>query len=197
MEGTAPESSRLKRVLAGPLLRVGALATLLSASANVVVLAGASSLFGPVVIPPEEVVTIGQVMGASTAGAVGAAVVFAAICRFTRRTIAIFWGLARGRRSAPFVHPNSLGGRHGIFCGDVGPYARGGRGHRRRSAHTVGPEGVGRVGAIRDLERKSVTVSLHREGNANGDSAQASRGLGGKSWMDRRRSPLWIMDRTW
>ena len=72
MEGTAHESSRLKRVLAGPLLRVGALATLLSASANVLVLAGASSLFGPVVIPPEEVVTIGQVMGASTAGAVGA-----------------------------------------------------------------------------------------------------------------------------
>jgi hypothetical protein len=33
-------------------------------------------------------------MGASTAGAVGAAVVFAAICRFTRRTIAVFWGLA-------------------------------------------------------------------------------------------------------
>ncbi len=94
MEGTAPESSRLKRVLAGPLLRVGALATLLSASASVVVLAGASSLFGPVVIPPDEMVTIGQVMGASTAGAVGAAVVFAAICRFTRRTIAFFWGLA-------------------------------------------------------------------------------------------------------
>ena len=69
MEGTAPESSRLKRVLAGPLLRVGALATLLSASANVLVLAGASSLFGPVVIPPDEMVTIGQVMGASTAGA--------------------------------------------------------------------------------------------------------------------------------
>ena len=79
MEGTAPESSTLKRVLAGPLLRVGALATLLSASTNALVLAGASSLVGPVIIPPDEAVTIGQVMGASTAGAVGAAVVFAAV----------------------------------------------------------------------------------------------------------------------
>jgi hypothetical protein len=94
MEGTAPESSRLERVLAGHLLRVGALATLLSASANALVLAGASSLFGPVIIPPDEAVTIGQVMGASTAGAVGAAVVFAAIGRFTRHTIVVFWSIA-------------------------------------------------------------------------------------------------------
>ncbi|HYZ05014.1 MAG TPA: DUF6069 family protein [Rubrobacter sp.] len=118
MEGTAPESSRLKRVLAGPLLRVGALATLLSTSANVVVLAGASSLFGPVVIPPDEMVTIGQVMGASTAGAVGAAVVFAAICRFTRRTIAVFCGLAVVGLLLSFI-PIALVGATGSSAGTL------------------------------------------------------------------------------
>lgn len=118
MEGTAPESSRLKRVLAGPLLRVGALATLLSASASVVVLAGASSLFGPVVIPPDEMVTIGRVMGASTAGAVGAAVVFAAICRFTQCTIAVFWGLAVVGLLLSFI-PIALVGATGSSAGTL------------------------------------------------------------------------------
>jgi hypothetical protein len=118
MEGTAPESSRLKRVLAGPLLPVGALATLLSASANVLVLAGASSLFGPVVIPPDEVVTIGQVMGASTAGAVGATIVFAAICRFTQCTIAVFWGLAGVGLLLSFI-PIALVGATGSSAGTL------------------------------------------------------------------------------
>jgi hypothetical protein len=112
MEGTAPESSRLERVLAGHLLRVGALATLLSTSANAFVLAGASSLFGPVIIPPEEAVTIGQVMGASTAGAVGAAVVFAAIGRFTRHTIVVFRSIAAVGLLLSFI-PIALAGATG------------------------------------------------------------------------------------
>jgi hypothetical protein len=112
MEGTAPESSRLERVLAGHLLRVGALATLLSASANALVLAGASSLFGPVIIPPDEAVTIGQVMGASTAGAVGAAVVFAAIGRFTRHTIVVFRSIAAVGLLLSFI-PIALAGATG------------------------------------------------------------------------------------
>jgi hypothetical protein len=118
MEGTAPESSRLKPVLAGPLLRVGALATLLSASANVVVLAGASSLFGPVAIPPDKMVTTDQVMGASTAGAVGAAVVFAAICRFTQCTIAVFWGPAVVGLLLSFI-PIALVGATGSSAGTL------------------------------------------------------------------------------
>ena len=40
----------------------------------------------------------------------------------------------RGRRSAPFVHPHSLGRRHGTVRRDVGSYARGGRGGARRGS---------------------------------------------------------------
>jgi Family of unknown function (DUF6069) len=76
------------------------------------VLAGASSLFGPVIIPPDEAVTIGPVMGASTAGAVGAAVVFAAIGRFTRRTIVVFWGIAAVGLLLSFI-PIALAGATG------------------------------------------------------------------------------------
>jgi hypothetical protein len=118
VEGTAPESSRLERVLAGHLMRVGALATLLSASANALVLAGASALFGPVVIPPDEAVTIGRVKGASTAGAVGAAVVFAAIVRFTRRTIFDFWGIAAVGLLLSFA-PIALAGTTGSSAGSL------------------------------------------------------------------------------
>jgi putative exporter of polyketide antibiotics len=75
-------------------LRVGALAAALSGSVNALVLAIASSLFGPVVIPPDEAVTLGQVVGASVAGAVGAAAMFAVIGRLIRRPIRIFWGVA-------------------------------------------------------------------------------------------------------
>ncbi len=82
MEHTAPRTVTSEHVPAGRLLRVGALAAALSASVNALGLAIASSLFGPVVIPPDEAVTIGQVMGASAAGAIGAAVVFAAVSQF-------------------------------------------------------------------------------------------------------------------
>lgn len=153
MERTAPKTLGLERIPAGRLLRVGALAALLSAGVNALVLAGSSSLFGTVVIPPDEAVTTGQVVGASAAGAVGAAVIRRCRTVHPARDLRILG--YRGRRSAPFVYPHSLGGCHGIFSGDFGPYARGGCGHRRRSAHEVGPEGVGRVGTIRYLERGS------------------------------------------
>lgn len=94
MESTAPNPVASGRVPAGRLLRVGVLAAVLSASANALLLAIASSLVGAVVIPPEEAITFGQVVGASVAGAVGAAVIFAVIGRFTRRPIPIFWGSA-------------------------------------------------------------------------------------------------------
>lgn len=94
MESTAPNPVASGRVPAGRLLRVGVLAAVLSASANALLLAIASSLVGAVVIPPEEAITFGQVVGASVAGAVGAAVIFAVIGRFTRRPIPIFWGVA-------------------------------------------------------------------------------------------------------
>lgn len=54
-----------------------------------------------------------------------------------------------GRRIAPCVYPHSLIGRHWIFCGDAGPYARGGRSYQRRPTHEVWPEGVGRIGVWR------------------------------------------------
>ncbi len=59
MEHTAPETLGPERVLVGRLLRVGALAAPLSASANAVVLTSASSLLGAVVIAPGEAVTPG------------------------------------------------------------------------------------------------------------------------------------------
>jgi hypothetical protein len=94
MEHTVSKTMTAGHVPAGRLLRVGMLAAVFSAIANALVLAVASSLFGPVVIPPDEAVTFGQVMGTSVAGAVGAAVIFAVIGRFTRRPIRAFWGIA-------------------------------------------------------------------------------------------------------
>ena len=94
MQHTATKAATWERVPAGRLLRVGVLAAVFSAIANALVLAVASSLFGPVVIPPDEAVTSGQVMGTSVAGAVGAAVIFAVIGWFTRRPVRAFWGIA-------------------------------------------------------------------------------------------------------
>ena len=66
MEHTAPETlGGPERVVVGRLLRVGTLAALLSAGANGIVLVVASSLLGAVVIPPDETVTLGRVLGAS------------------------------------------------------------------------------------------------------------------------------------
>jgi hypothetical protein len=94
MEPTASETMTAGRVPAGRLLRVGVLAAVFSAIANALVLAMASSLFGTVIIPADEAVTFGQVMAASVAGAVAAAVLFAVIDRFTRRPMRVFWGIA-------------------------------------------------------------------------------------------------------
>jgi len=94
MEHTASKTRTAERVAAGRLLGVGVLAAVFSAIANVLVLAVASSLFGPVVIPPGEAVTFGQVVAASVAGAVGAAVLFAVIERVTLRPMRVFWGIA-------------------------------------------------------------------------------------------------------
>ena len=118
MERTAPKTLGLERILAGRLLRVGALAALLSASVNALVLAGASSLFGTVVIPPDEAVTIGQVVGASAAGAVGAAVVFAGVVRFTRRATLVFWGIAAVGLLLSFI-PIALAGATGSSAGTL------------------------------------------------------------------------------
>lgn len=116
MEHAAPKAVTSERDPAGTLLRVGALAALLSASANAIVLATASSLFGPVVTVPGQAVTIGHVVGASAAGAVGAAVVFAVIGRFSRRPIMVFWGIAAVGLLLSFV-PIVLAGATGSSAG--------------------------------------------------------------------------------
>ena len=119
MEHTASKiMTAERRVPAGRLLRVGVLAAVFSAIANALVLAVASSLFGPVVIPPDEALTIGQVMGTSAAGAVGAAVVFAVICRFTRRPIRAFWGVAAIGLLLSFI-PIALVGATGSSAGTL------------------------------------------------------------------------------
>jgi hypothetical protein len=116
MEHTASKIMTAERVAAGRLLRVGVLAAVFSAIANALVLAVASSLFGPVVIPPDESVTIGQVIVASVAGAVGAAIIFAAIGRFTRRPIRLFWGIAAVGLLLSFL-PIGLAGITGSSAG--------------------------------------------------------------------------------
>jgi Family of unknown function (DUF6069) len=106
------------RVSAGRLLGVGVLAAVLSAGANALVLAIASSFLGAVVIPPEGVVTLGQVVGASVAGAVGAAAMFAVIGRFTRRPIRMFWGVATVGLLLSFL-PIALAGVTGWSAGTL------------------------------------------------------------------------------
>ena len=115
MMHTARMAATSERVPAVRLLRVGALAAALSSGGNAVVLAIASSLFGPVVIPPDEVMTIGQVMGTSAAGA---AVVFAAVGRFTRRSIFVFWGIAAAGLLLSFI-PIALAGAAGSSAGTL------------------------------------------------------------------------------
>jgi hypothetical protein len=118
MEHTASKTMTAERVPAGRLLGVGVLAAVFSAVANAVVLAVASSLFGPVVIPPDEAVTFGQVMAASVAGAVGAAVLFAVIGRFTRRPMRAFWGIAAVGLLLSFL-PIAMAGVTGSSAGTL------------------------------------------------------------------------------
>jgi Family of unknown function (DUF6069) len=106
------------RVSAGRLLGVGVLAAVLSAGANALVLAIASSFLGAVVIPPQGVVTFGQVVGASVAGAVGAVTIFAVIGRFTRRPIRMFWGVATVGLLLSFL-PIALAGVTGWSAGTL------------------------------------------------------------------------------
>src|SRR3712207_6043051 len=112
----APNPAASGRVFAWRLFRVGVLAAVLSASANAVVLVIASSLLGAVVIPPDGTVTFGQVVGASVAGAVGAAAIFAIIGRFTRRPIRLFWGVAAVGLLLSFL-PIALAGATGSSAG--------------------------------------------------------------------------------
>ncbi len=118
MEHTAAEAVTWERIPAGRLLRVGVLAAGFSAIANALVLAVASSLFGPVVIPPDEAVTSGQVMAASVAGSVGAAAIFAIIGRFTRRPVRVFWGIAAVGLLLSFL-PIALAGVTGSSAGTL------------------------------------------------------------------------------
>ena len=90
MESTTSNGSSSVRAPAGRLLRRGLLAAVLAAVANALVLVIASSLFGAVVVPPDEVLTLGPVVAASAIGAVGAAAVFGVVGRFSRRPIRVF-----------------------------------------------------------------------------------------------------------
>jgi hypothetical protein len=118
MEHTASRTMTAERIPARRLLRVGVLAAVFSAIANALVLALASSLFGPVVIPPNEAVTFGQVTAASVAGAVGAAAIFAALGRFARRPIRAFWGVTAIGLLLSFL-PIALAGATGSSAGTL------------------------------------------------------------------------------
>jgi Family of unknown function (DUF6069) len=73
---------------------------------------------GPVVIPLDEAVTVGQVMGASAAGAIGAAVVFAAVGRFVRQSNFVFWGIAVSGLLLSFI-PIAVAGTTGSSAGTL------------------------------------------------------------------------------
>jgi Family of unknown function (DUF6069) len=118
MGHAASRTMTAELIPADRLLRVGVLAAVFSAIVNALVLAVASSLFGPVVIPPDETVTFGQVVAASVAGAVGAAVVFAAVGRFTWRPIRLFWGIAAVGLLLSFI-PIALAGATGSSAGTL------------------------------------------------------------------------------
>ena len=90
MESTTSNGPSSVRVPAGWLLRRGLLAAVLAAAANALVFLIASSLFGAVMVPPDETLTLSPVVAASGIGAVGAAVVFGVIGRFSRRPISVF-----------------------------------------------------------------------------------------------------------
>ena len=90
MESTMSNGPFSVRVTAGRLLRRGLLAAVLVAVANTLVLVIASSLFGAVVVPPDETLTLGPVVAASAIGAVGAAIVLGIIGRFSRHPIRVF-----------------------------------------------------------------------------------------------------------
>jgi hypothetical protein len=59
-------------------------------------------------------------MAASVAGAVGAAVIFAVIGRFTRRPIRLFWGIAAVGLLLSFL-PIALAGATGSSAGTLAP----------------------------------------------------------------------------
>lgn len=90
MEGATRNEAFSELSSAGRLLRRGLLAAVLAAVASALVLVVWSSLFGAVVVPPDEVLTLGPVVAASAIGAVGAAVVLGVIGRFSRRPIRVF-----------------------------------------------------------------------------------------------------------
>ncbi len=87
MESATRNGAFSERSSAGLLFRRGLLAAVLAAVASALVLVVWSSLFGAVVVPPDEVLTLGPVVAAS---AVGAAVVLGVIGRFSRRPVRVF-----------------------------------------------------------------------------------------------------------
>ena len=90
MQSTARNGASSGWGSTGRALRGGVLAAVLAAVVNALVLVIWSSLFGAVVVPPDEVLTLGPVVAASAIGAIGAAVVFGIIGRFSRRPIPVF-----------------------------------------------------------------------------------------------------------
>jgi hypothetical protein len=71
MERTASKFMTAQLIPPGRHFRVGVLGAVFSASTLALVPAVASALFGPVVIPPDEAVTSGQVVAARVAGRAG------------------------------------------------------------------------------------------------------------------------------
>ena len=87
---TTSEAELSEKGFTGRVLRAGGLAAVLSAVANALVLMVASALFGSIVVPPGEPLTLGPVVVASVVGAVGAAIALAVMGRLVRRPIRAF-----------------------------------------------------------------------------------------------------------
>lgn len=101
------------RVRIGRLVRVGLLAALVAAAANValyIVAMAAGAMPQDVVVNGQGPITLPMVVTASVLGAVGGTVVYAIIGRFTRRPVRVFWVVAVVALVLSFGGPFTIAG---------------------------------------------------------------------------------------
>lgn len=113
MSSTAFSSGSTARIPLNRIVRAGVFAAISALLANAIVYFIASALgFMPSYINPQlgRPIGVGEVIGSSIAGAVGATVLFALLARFTRRPVTIFRIVALVVLLLSFATPFSLPG---------------------------------------------------------------------------------------
>jgi hypothetical protein len=114
MSSAALSSGRTARIPFGRIVRAGAIAAVGAVLANVLVYFVASALgwMPATYINPQlgRPIGVGEVVGATLPGAVGATIVFALLARFTRRPVTIFRIVAVIVLVLSFLSPLALPG---------------------------------------------------------------------------------------